>query len=100
MSAITRILCGPLEAKVYLSGGPPHSAPGPVGREPRKGVLPGAGRVSRAGMHVQPQNAAGGHVARCGCACAVQHRLQRRTRTAVRTGAILDAGRTCYHARA
>ena len=24
---------------------------------------------------------------RCGCACAVQHRLQRRTRTAVRTGA-------------
>ena len=37
---------------------------------------------------------------RCGCACAVQHRLQRRTRTAVRTGATLDAGRTCYHARA
>ena len=59
---------------IYLSGGPPHSAPGPVGREPRKGVLPGAGRVNRAGMHVQPQNAAGGHVARCGCGCAVQHR--------------------------
>jgi len=74
--------------------------PGPVGREPRKGVLPGAGRVSRASMHVQPQRAAGGLVARCGCACAVQHRLQRRTRTAVRTGATLDAGRTCYRARA
>ena len=62
---------------------PPHSAPGPVGREPRKGLLPGAGCVSRAGMHVQPrcaaaQRTAGGHGARCVCACAVQHGLQRR----------------------